>query len=474
MKGFILAAPASNSGKTTIMLGLLHVLARCGQPLMAAKAGPDYIDADFHRVSLGGAPFAAAAAAETSLGNLAGNLDCWAMRPALLRALAGQAASAGKMLCVEAMMGLYDGAADGSGSAADLARLLRLPVILAVDCSKFSQSVAALAHGFCAYAANIKIAGLILNKVGSARHAQMLRAALEQAKPPLPPILGIVYRDKALLLPERHLGLVQAAEHSNIKQFIITAAEHLGGALDWPALLTAANAESAAAKPEPLAAAPALPLPLPLSLPLRGRHIAIAYDHAFRFIYPHQLAAWRQAGRRLSFFSPLADEAPAAEADCVFLPGGYPELFAAKLAAAKRFKAALAAKAGRGAHIYGECGGYMALGRRLRDKAGESHAMLGLLPIETDFQQRRLSLGYRRLAARGQFFGAAAGAVFRGHEFHYATFSSDEQSALRADKTGQLQPLWHIYDSQGKDLGAAGLQCGAVGGSFIHIIDCEA
>jgi len=453
MAGFILAAPASHSGKTTLMLALLRRLSREGIKLTAAKAGPDYIDGAFYRFAL----------RQSEEKADIGNLDCWAMRPALLRALAAQAVSGGRLLAVEGMMGLFDGAANGQGSAADLAHMLGLPVILALDCRYMGQSAAALAQGFCHFDRQIRIAALILNKVGSERHEAMLRAALAAAG--APPILAVLRRDARLTLPERHLGLVQAQEQAEQPEAVIgLAAQELKLAADWRQILGAENPETEKA--------PALPLLL--SLPLNGRHIAIAADNAFRFVYPHFLEQWRQAGRQISFFSPLADEMPAAGADCVFLPGGYPELYAAELAAAGRFKAAMRAFAARGGTVYGECGGYMALGDALCDAAGRRHEMLGLLPIETDFSRSRLHLGYRRLVAQADFFGAGK-QLFRGHEFHYAGFAPgrDEASALQADKSGRLKPLWQAADSQGQALGAAGLRLGRVCGSFIHIIDAE-
>ncbi len=362
--GFVLAAPQSGSGKTLTTLALLRLLTRQGMALRSAKAGPDYIDPAFH----------AAATGHPSV-----NLDPFAMRPDLLRALAFADA---RPLVVEAMMGLYDGAADGSGSAADLAEMLGLPVVFLVDCAKQSHSIAALVRGFRDHRPSLRFAGLMLNRVGSLRHETLLRDAL---KPLGLPILAVLPADPALTLPERHLGLVQAGERADLAGFLDRAAAWMAsglqpGALDGLLGVTL----RAPAPPKPLA-------------PL-GAHIAVARDTAFAFSYPHLLEGWRQAGAALSFFSPLADEGPAAEADAVFLPGGYPELHAGRLAAASRFPEGMQAAARRGALIYGECGGYMALGEGLVDADGIRHGMLGLLPVETSFAQRKRHLGYRRLA----------------------------------------------------------------------------
>ncbi|KTQ86308.1 cobyrinic acid a,c-diamide synthase [Aureimonas ureilytica] len=422
--GFVLAAPQSGSGKTLTTLALLRHLTREGVALRSAKAGPDYIDPAFH----------AAATGRPSL-----NLDPFAMRPDLLCSLAFADT---RPLVVEAMMGLYDGAADGSGSAADLAEMLGLPVVFLVDCAKQSHSIAALVRGFRDHRPTLRFGGLMLNRVGSPRHETLLRDALS----PLGlPILAVLPADPALILPERHLGLVQAGERADLTGFLERAADWIAQGLQPGALdgLLGKNQQ---------APGPATPL-----APL-GAHIAVARDTAFAFSYPHLLEGWRQAGAALSFFSPLADDGPAAEADAVFLPGGYPELHAGRLAAASRFREGMQAAARRGALIYGECGGYMALGEGLVDADGIRHGMLGLLPLETSFAQRKRHLGYRRLAPLP---GAPWAHPLTGHEFHYATIVRE----------GAAERLFEARDAVGSDLGAMGLRRGRVMGSFAHIID---
>ena len=421
--GFLLAAPQSGSGKTLATLALLRLLARLGAAPRAAKAGPDYIDPAFH----------AAAAGEPSV-----NLDPFAMRPALVRALARPDA---RPLVVEAMMGLYDGAADGSGSAADLAELLDLPVVLLVDCARQSHSVAALVRGFRDHRPSLRFAGLMLNRVATPRHEALLRNALE----PLGlAVLAVLPPEPGLLLPERHLGLVQAGEHGDIKGFLDRAA-------DWMERGLAPGALDALLQPG--TPAPAQPVLEPL-----GATIAVARDTAFAFAYPHLLDGWRRAGATLRFFSPLADEAPDPAADAVFLPGGYPELHAAQLAAAGRFREGLHAAAARGALIYGECGGYMALGETLTDAGGVAHPMLGLLPLHSSFQTRQRHLGYRRLQPLP---GAPWAHALTAHEFHYATIVSE----------GAAERLFEARDALGVELGPMGLRRGRVMGSFAHVID---
>lgn len=429
MKGFLIAAPSSGSGKTTVTLGLLRALKDRDVALAPAKAGPDYIDPAFHAAASGVACF---------------NLDPWGMRPELISALASRMTEGDRLLVGEAMMGLFDGAIDGTGSAADLAVHLGLPVILVVDCSRQSQSVAALVSGFRDFRANVFIAGLVLNRVGSARHEAMLRAALE----PLGiPVLGAVPRDEALSLPERHLGLVQAGEHGDLEAFMIHAARIMAERLDLKLIQEIARQVQTEEVP---ANVPRLP-------PL-GQHIAVARDDAFAFAYAHILDGWRRRGAELSFFSPLADEAPSADADAIYLPGGYPELHGGRLASATAFREGLDQAAAKGVTIYGECGGYMVLGEGLEDAAGRRHEMLGLLPLETSFAKRKLHLGYRKLTPLSGSFWQVP---MRAHEFHYASIIRE----------GAGERLFHVADALDEDLGEAGLRIGSVGGSFMHLID---
>lgn len=431
MSGLLIAAPASGSGKTTVTLGLARALADAGVPLVSGKAGPDYIDPAFH----------AAASRRACL-----NYDPWAMRPELIRANAAMQAGAGDFLLVEAMMGLFDGAADGTGSPADLAATLGLPVVLVVDCSRLSQSVAAMVKGYTDFRSDIRVAGVILNKVGSPKHEMMLRGALDASGIE---IFGVLERDAGLALPERHLGLVQAAEHGGLEAFIARAAEAVAARCNIDRLLA-------------VAARHALPpMPAISLLPPLGQRIAIARDTAFTFAYEHLLLGWRAAGASLSFFSPLADEAPAADADAVYLPGGYPELHAETLANAGRFRLGMQEAARRNARIYGECGGYMTLGEGLVAADGSRHGMLGLLPLVTSFAERRRHLGYRRVAPLA---GSGFSQSMTAHEFHYSTVAHE----------GEADRLFTVTDAMGEDLGTAGLRRGAVSGSYMHLIDLAA
>ena len=430
MKGFMIAAPASGSGKTTVTLGLLRVLKRRGQALAPVKAGPDYIDPAYHKAASGADCF---------------NLDPWAMRPELISALSSRMTESGaKLLVAEGMMGLFDGAMDEKGSSADLARLLDLPVVLVVDCARQSHSIAALVWGFSQFRKDVLIAGIILNRVGSPRHEAMLRGALE----PLGiPVLGALPRDTALSLPERHLGLVQAGEHSDLETFLDHAADVIEAHIDLDAL------QSVWSRPKRYDAMANVPRLKPL-----GSHIAVARDDAFAFAYAHLFEGWHRRGAEISFFSPLADEAPGQDADAIYLPGGYPELHAGPLAQAGRFQKGMREAATSGATIYGECGGYMVLGESVQDAEGVVHPMLDLLPLETSFAKRKLQLGYRVLEPLA---GSPWTQSLRAHEFHYA-------SILRE---GKAERLFRARDAVGDDRGEVGLRVGTVSGSFMHVID---
>ncbi|MFN7167011.1 MAG: cobyrinate a,c-diamide synthase [Pannonibacter sp.] len=431
-RALMLAAPTSGSGKTTMTLSLLAALRQHGLRVRAAKCGPDYIDPKFH---------------EAASGSASVNLDPFAMAPAVLQALANEQARGADLLLVEAAMGLFDGANDGSSSAADVAAALGIPVVLVVDCGRQAQSVAALVRGFRDHRADVNVAAVLLNRVGSPRHEDMLRKALA---PLGMPVLGAMPRRDALALPERHLGLVQAEENADLAGFIDRAARLTAEAVDLSALAALATAICC------------VPTGVPLLLPPPGQRIAVARDVAFSFAYPHVLAGWQRAGAEILPFSPLANAPVPEDADAVYLPGGYPELHAGVLASNRRFFASLQQAAGRGVPVFGECGGYMVLGRGIVDAAGERHEMAGLLPLETSFAARRLHLGYRRLTALADlpFKGLQRGTHLTGHEFHYASIQQ-EGSAAR---------LFGATDAQGEPLADMGLVQGSVLGSFAHLI----
>ncbi|MEM8578191.1 MAG: cobyrinate a,c-diamide synthase [Pseudomonadota bacterium] len=431
MKGLMISAPASGTGKTTVMLGLLRALREDGLAVQPFKSGPDYIDPAFHLAAAGRASF---------------NLDTWAMDDALLGAITAQAQGAD--ICVgEGSMGLFDGVATrgqtGFGASAETAQRMGWPVVLVLDVGGQAQSAAATALGFKSYLPDLPFAGVILNRVASPRHERLTRAGMDRAGLK---VLGVLPRRGDLALPERHLGLIQAVEHPDLEAAISGYAAFLRDNVDLDAI-------KAAARGAPLGTGTLPPPP--------AQRIALARDAAFSFTYPHLLEGWRAAGAEILPFSPLADAPPAADADLVWLPGGYPELHAGRLAAAARFLDGLRAHA-TSKPVHGECGGYMALGDALIDKDGVRHKMAGLLGLVTSYQTRKFHLGYRRAVLEAPMPGAAAGAALRGHEFHYSTIL-DQPDA----------PLAQVFDADGNAVPETGSRRGHVTGTFFHLITAE-
>ena len=427
--GLMIAAPASGSGKTTVMLGLLRAFTEDGLAVQPFKSGPDYIDPAFHRAASGRASF---------------NLDSWAMDAALMATIAAEAHGTDLVLA-EGSMGLFDGVARegaaGNGASAGIAARMGWPVVLVLDVSGQAQSAAAVALGFARFAPDLPLAGVILNRVASPRHERLLRLGLEQAGIA---VLGALPRRGDLALPERHLGLVQAVEHPDLERAIADYAAFLRAHVDLAALRAAAMAG-------PAPKAGQLPPP-------PAQRIALAQDAAFSFAYPHLIEGWRRAGAQVLPFSPLADEAPDPGADLVWLPGGYPELHAGRLAAAGLFMAGLRRHA-QTRPVHGECGGYMALGAALIDKSGTRHAMAGLLGLVTSYETRRMHLGYRQAELLAPMPGHGAGAVLRGHEFHYSTILEQPDA-----------PLARVRDAEGAEVPETGSRRGQVSGTFFHLI----
>jgi cobyrinic acid a,c-diamide synthase len=304
-----------------------------------------------------------------------------------------------------------------------------------------AQSVAPLARGFAHHDPQVRIAGVILNRLGSARHDAMLRRALA---PTGLPVLGSLPRLSDLTHPSRHLGLVQAQERPDLDAFITRAAELVATHCDLDAIAALFTPTQYRRDTDVI----------PTRLEPPAQRITIARDPAFAFAYPHILNDWQSAGATLQTFSPLADD-PVPPADLIFLPGGYPELHAPRLAAAQTFLQSLR-KASETTDIYGECGGYMVLGQTLTDANGQTHPMAGLLPLATSFATRRLHLGYRHVtASTGPFAGR-----WTAHEFHYATTAYARGT-----------PLFTATDAEGTPLPPMGLTQGRVCGSFAHLID---
>lgn len=438
--GLVISGAASGVGKTTFTLGLMAALRARDMAVQPFKCGPDYIDPAFHTVASGRASF---------------NLDGWAMSAERMHALADRTAD---IALAEGSMGLFDGVAvpgeTGAGASADIAALMGWPVVLVIDVTGQAQSAAAVAQGLARFRADVPIAGVVLNNVASPRHDTLVRAGFAQAGIA---VLGALPRQVGIELPSRHLGLVQAEETADLERLLSEAGKAVAQYCDLDAIVAAARSGAGHASAPPPPTRPP------------GARIALARDAAFSFVYPHLIEGWRSAGATILPFSPLAEEVPDDSADCCWLPGGYPELHAGRLAGNDRLRSGLHRFAQTRA-VHGECGGYMALGAGLVDAQGQRHQMLGLLGLETSFAKRKMNLGYRLAELSAPMPGFEVGTRLRGHEFHYARILSQPDA-----------PLAEVRDANGLVVAQTGSQRksaasghaaggGQVSGTFFHLI----
>jgi cobyrinic acid a,c-diamide synthase len=372
-RALLIAAVSSGQGKTTVTAALARRLVRKGHSVRVFKCGPDFID-----------PMVLARAS----GAPVESLDLWMVGPERCARLLSEAAREADTILIEGVMGLYD----GTPSAADLSRAFGVPVLAVIDAGAMAQTAGALVHGLRDYGP-VDLAGVIANRIGSAGHTAMVSASLRG----IPLLASLPKQTRAL--PERHLGLVLPDEVADIDTLLDELAQQL--VLDEEAFDALAPVQFE--PPEPVA---------DTGTPLAGRTIAIAHDAAFMFLYPANLRLLESMGARLRYFSPLADEAVPSDADALYLPGGYPELHAARLSEAGRWHASLRGSHAAGVPIYAECGGMMALAERLVDKDGASWPMAGLLPGTVVMQARLAGLGPQSMPT--------SQGLLRGHTFHYS------------------------------------------------------
>ena len=439
-RAILVGAPRSGAGKTTLTIGLIAALTARGRRVRALKCGPDYIDAAFHSAASGAG---------------CANIDSWAMSPGHMAAILESAGEPDGLVVVESAMGLFDGIAGQagrSGAAADIAVRFGIPVVLAIDIAGQAQSAGAVAKGFAEFDPRLEIGGVILNGVASERH---LRTATEGLAAAGMARLGWLPRRRKFAFQDRHLGLVQARERHDLDKEIVALADQIAATVDLDRIEAMARPVREIGDADAGQAATCAPDP-------PGQRIALADDDAFSFIYPHMTEAWRRQGAVIERFSPLADEPPPDGCDSCWLPGGYPELHAGRIAAAGRFLAGLAAFSGT-RPVHGECGGYMVLGQTLEDSDGAVHTMAGLLGHRTSFRDRKLHLGYRRAVTTQDCVLGSAGTAVRGHEFHYATIRDDA-----ADDA-----FLTVFDGEGRALGAGGGRRGNATGTFFHAIARE-
>ncbi|HEY3241393.1 MAG TPA: cobyrinate a,c-diamide synthase, partial [Acidimicrobiia bacterium] len=422
----------SGVGKTTVATGLLAALRRAGHRPAGAKVGPDFIDPGYHAAASGRPPR---------------NLDAWLCGPETIPALAGRAAAGAGVLVVEGVMGLFDGAADNTpSSTADVARLLDAPVVLVVDASAMSTSAAALVHGFATFDPEVRVAGVVLNRVGSDGHEILLREALEGSGVP---VLGALRTDDRLTWRDRHLGLVPVAERPAV---VAAALDRLAAAVAERVDLEAVVRLAASAPPRTVGA-----VPLPEAAPRRTR-VAVAGGAAFTFTYADTLDALAAAGAEPVPFDPLRDEALPDGVDGLLAGGGFPEVYAAELAANQPLLADARRRVDAGLPTWAECGGLLWLGRNL-----DGHAMAGVLPAEARMTER-LTLGYRHVTtARPSPVGPAA-VEFRGHEFHYSVTEPAGDALVLSSRFGARPEGWatstllatYVHHHPGGDPGPVG------------------
>ena len=423
----VIAGTSSGAGKTTVASGLIGAFRTRGLTVQGFKVGPDYIDPSYHALASG---------------RPGRNLDAFLSGPELIAPLFRHGGSGADIAVVEGVMGLFDGAS-GRGelaSTAHVAKLLDAPVLLVVDGSAMARSAAAVVHGFQTFDLDLKVAGVILNRIGSDTHERLLREAIASLPSPLP-VLGALRRDDQIIAPERHLGLVPAGERSERAGPVLRRlAEAVAQQLDLDAIERLARA------------APSTPGPRwspDSTVHSRPVRIAIAHGPAFSFHYQENLELLSAAGAELAPFDPTVDERLPEATDALILAGGFPEVFGAELEANVSLRGEVAAFAAAGRPVLAECGGLLYLLDRLDD-----HAMCGALPGRAQMAGR-LTLGYREATAATSTPWLTAGTAVRGHEFHYSAIEAAGSPAWTLSTRGTSRP--------------DGIVSGAVQASYLHV-----
>jgi cobyrinic acid a,c-diamide synthase len=405
----VVAGTHSGVGKTTVATGFLAALRKTGQSPAGAKIGPDFIDPGYHSIASGRPPR---------------NLDAWMCGPEAIAPLAARAAAGCGILVIEGVMGLFDGAGDGTASStADVAQMLDAPVVLVVDASAMSNSVAALVHGYATWRSDVALAGVVLNRVGSEGHEILLREALE---PVGIPVLGALPRDDAFQWRDRHLGLVPVAEQPGlVAASLDRLADVIRAHIDLEAV--AAVARSARSRG-------AGPVPLPPPGP--AVRVAVAAGRAFTFTYQDTLDALTAGGAEVVPFDPLVDDDLPGGIDGLIIGGGFPEVHARELSANGSFLSALFTAAGRGLPIWAECGGLLLLCRSI-----DGERMAGVIPA-TATMTARLTLGYRDALTNVASAVGPAGLGMRGHEFHYSEVDRPGEALSLSSRWGRRAEGW--------------------------------
>jgi cobyrinic acid a,c-diamide synthase len=431
----VIAGIQSGSGKTTVATGIMAALAssRTVQPF---KAGPDYIDPSYH---------------SRACGRPSRNLDTWMVGPEALLELFAAGCHGANIAVAEGVMGLFDGRTGGgeAGSTAQLAKLLGAPVVLVVDAAHIARSAAAIVRGFNTFDPALRLAGVILNRIAGQRHFDAVAEPIEREAGV--PVLGFLPRQDDLALPERYLGLVPTVEGSVADGYF----ESLRAACEQHIDLSRIEriAADVPALPRGHASQPSV---FPEQSVSPCTRIAVARDAAFNFYYEDNLDLLRAWGAEICDFSPLSDSSLPAGCDAVYIGGGFPELFASELAANQPMLMDLQRAAAGGTPVYGECGGLMYLGEQLTDGQGARHEMAGLVPVQSSMYGGRLSLGYRELCALKASAVLPAGAIVRGHEFHWS----------RCDEEPPIDEAAYLVDGGDR---REGYSRGSVVASYMHL-----
>ena len=428
----VIAAPMSGSGKTTVVTGLLAALRAQGIKAQSYKIGPDYIDPGYHSLASGRPTH---------------NLDTWLVPKERLADIFMSTMADADVAVIEGVMGLYDGGKNGVSSTAEIAKLLQAPVLLVVNAKSMGESAAALVLGFKQYDPEVNIAGAILNRLGSDTHRTMIEEALEKLGIP---VFGAIKRNDAMVMPERHLGLVPVEENAKERETVNSIGKVVGASVDLDRIVSLAKSAppleercgfSGASKPKV--------------------RIAVARDEAFSFYYPESLAVLRQKGADIVFFSPLKDDV-LPEADGLILGGGFPEMFAEKLYKNDSMRRSIREAAQKGMPIYAECGGFMYLMRRMTDFEGNAFPMLGVIPGEVEMNRKLQTVGYVSAEMLENTVLGPKGTTLQGHEFH---FSSECEP-----KAGEDYPRAFTFrKSRNPKPYAAGYAKGNILGSYLHL-----
>ena len=464
MKGFVIAGTGSGSGKTTAALGIMAWLAGMGHRVAPFKVGPDFIDPG-HHTALTGIP--------------SRNLDSWMLTREMNQRIFARGCQGRDMAVVEGVMGLFDGYSGVSeaGSTAQMAKWLKLPVVLLVDARSMARSAAAIVKGFEDFDADLEFAGVIFSKTGSDRHYQYLKEAVEDKC--RMKCLGHIPRNEHLVMPERHLGLVTSDEHMLSSGMMNT----LVGLIDEHTFLNSMlltlpdiniNSKlldgsrvsdiSISGKPDHSYQLKEDFLSGEKTDSIKSVKIAVARDKAFCFYYPENLEFLSDAGAELVFFSPIEDAVLPKDIQGIYLGGGYPELFAQELSQNKTLTRQIRDKSDRGMPVYGECGGFMYLCSHIIGMDGlTKYPMAGCFPFTAVMSKKMRSLGYREISLVSDCPVGNKGDVLRGHEFHY---SSLEDGSLACEG---MHGIYRASARAGSEVLLEGYQKGNTLGSYMHI-----